>query len=62
MEAMPPRLCDESPRPDHARTPSRRLMHFRRMVRCGDVEDRQIQMLELQPLFACPKGTIPNRV
>jgi len=31
------------------------------MVRCGDVEDRRIQMLELQPFLVCPKRTIPNR-
>jgi hypothetical protein len=59
MEAMPPRLCDENPRPDHVRPPSGELASFGRMVRCGDVEDRQIQMLELQPLLACQKRARP---
>lgn len=53
MEAMPPCLGNKSARPDHVRPPSRpgRLTNFGRMIVCGDVEVRQIQMPKLQPLL-----------
>ena len=62
MGPMPPRLCTERPRHAHpTRLPSGKLAILRRMVRCGNVEDRQIRMLELQPFLACQKRALLDR-
>jgi len=45
MKAMPPRLCDDSPQPDHARPPSRersgRIEMHREQVRHVDAKQQR---------------------